>query len=64
MKGKREEWSETTQLKEEIKRLHQKIIALTDNKQKNALFRPQSATVKKQKVIVPTTQDIKGELEF
>ena len=37
---------------------------MTDNKQKNALFRPQSSTAKKQKVIVPTTQDIKGELEF
>jgi hypothetical protein len=45
-----------------VKRLHQKIIALTDNKMKIAGFRPQSAANKKQKMIVPTTQDIKAEL--
>ncbi|CAM6001736.1 unnamed protein product [Sphagnum balticum] len=57
----KEQTIETKQLREEVKRLHEKIVALTGNKQKWAPGRLQSAN-KTHKTAFPVTENYKGEL--
>ena len=46
-----------------MRRLHEKIIALTNNKHKITPSRPQTAS-KGQKMIFPSNENIKAELEM
>lgn len=50
-------------MKEEIKRLHEKIISLAGNKHSKLHSRPKSSYQKPQKHIVPVNENLKAELD-
>lgn len=63
LRAEKEKDHEVVHMKEEIKRLHEKIISLAGNKHSKLHSRPKSSYQKPQKHIVPVNENLKAELD-